>query len=69
MLATGCFDKTVRIWDVVSGELLQTFKEHKDEVRSIAFSPDGNMLASGGWEGTVFLWNVASTTDPTGDPK
>ena len=39
--------------------LLQT--GHSGEVMSVAFSPDGHLLASGGWEGAVILWDV-----PTG---
>ena len=33
---------------------------HSDQVSSVAFSSDGKLLASGSWEGTVRLWNVAS---------
>ena len=31
--------------------------EHKDAVNSIAFSPDGQLLASGSKDGTIVLWN------------
>jgi len=33
--------------------------EHPAEVRSIAFSPDGQTLASGSWDNTVRLWRAA----------
>lgn len=38
--------------------LQQTLVGHTQEVQSVAFSPDGQTLASGSTDGTVKLWNV-----------
>lgn len=45
MLATGGWDHTARIWDVVTGTQLYKLK-HASTVNSVAFSPDGSMLAT-----------------------
>ena len=56
MLASGSVDKTVRVWDVNTGVLLNTLIGHTDMVTSVSFSPDGQMLTSGSWDKTVILW-------------
>ena len=59
-LASGSSDRTVRLWEVDSGQELRRFQGHIDYVRSVAFSPDGRRLASGSSDRTVRLWEVDS---------
>ncbi len=58
-LASGSWDKTVRLWNVVTGAQVRRLKA-PDHVWSVAFSPDGRTLASAGgnYDGTVRLWNA-----------
>jgi len=38
--------------------LIRTLSGHADDVESVAFTPNGKILASGSWDNTVKLWNV-----------
>ncbi|MEM9214836.1 MAG: NB-ARC domain-containing protein [Cyanobacteria bacterium P01_F01_bin.150] len=58
LLASASADRTVRLWDVETGECLQTFDGHQNWVMSVAFSPDGTVLASGSADRTVRLWDI-----------
>ncbi|MEE0936651.1 MAG: hypothetical protein UIG52_01325, partial [Bacteroidales bacterium] len=57
-LASSSRDKTVIIWDVDSGEILQTLKGHSDFVWSVCWSPDGKYLASGSRDKTIKIWGI-----------
>ena len=48
---------TVRLWDARTGEHRTDFIGHTDPVVALAFSPDGNILASGSFK-EIRLWDV-----------
>jgi WD40 repeat protein len=60
VLATGGFDKTVKLWDCQSGDLIHTLEGHTDRVWTVTFSLDGQTLASGAYDRTLRLWEVSS---------
>jgi WD40 repeat protein/transcriptional regulator with XRE-family HTH domain len=52
----------VRLWRDAGRTLHKVWQAHTANVSALAFSPDGNTLASGGWENTLKLWDVESCT-------
>ena len=59
-LASGSWDRTVRIWDVASGQERATLARHTSWVTALAVAPDGSWLASGSRDETVRIWDAAS---------
>jgi WD40 repeat protein len=55
-LASGSWDKTIKIWDTVKGIELKTLKGHESYVNSLAVIPD-NTLASGSYK-EIKIWDT-----------
>ena len=67
LLATGSLDDILRLWSVATGELLFTVESFlgmnkvrfvAQRIASLAFSPDGMILAVGSMDGTIVLWDM-----------
>ena len=59
--------KTVRLWNPATDQPVGAPLHAQTGVTSVAFSPNGKLLASGGLDGTVRVWNPA-TGQPVGAP-
>lgn len=59
-LASGSWDRSIRLWGMFTGQEVQRFEGHADWVNSIVFSLDGARLASGSDDGTIRLWDEAT---------
>ena len=57
-------ESSIGIWiySAETGEELDLLMGHTDEVRSVAFNPNGQTLASGSSNGTVLLWEITPTS-------
>ncbi len=55
---SGTKKMAICLWNVATGENIHTFWGHTTDVQSLAFSPDGTLLASGSFNGTILLWDV-----------
>ncbi|KAM0066624.1 putative transcription factor WD40-like family [Helianthus debilis subsp. tardiflorus] len=58
VLASASFDSTIKLWDVETGRLLHNLVAHGDPVYSVAFSPNGEYLASGSLDKCMHIWSV-----------
>ncbi len=56
-LVSAGIDRTIRLWNTATGELVRTIGEHEGRIFALTFSPDGQLLASAGADLKVQLWN------------
>ncbi|ETO11776.1 hypothetical protein RFI_25601 [Reticulomyxa filosa] len=67
-ILSGSFDKSVRLWDIRSGEQIQVFNGHIDQVFAVEYSPfviknsigNSNVICSGSFDNTIRFWDIRS---------
>jgi hypothetical protein len=56
--SSGFTNKSIQIWRPKQAELIRTLEGHGAWVASLAFSPNGDKLASGSGDQTIGIWNT-----------
>src|SRR6185436_6364361 len=51
---------SMRLWDAQTGQLLQTFSKHSNDVNDVSFSPDGKSIASASSDRSILLWQLSN---------
>lgn len=59
-LATASADKSARIWDATTGQVLVTLQDHQSEVNTAVFSPDGTLIVTSSDDHTAIVWDTTS---------
>ena len=59
-LISGAADRTLKVWDVASGERLYTMSEPLDGLNTIALDPTGTKVAAGGLDKTIRIWQLGA---------
>ncbi|KAL1872786.1 hypothetical protein VTK73DRAFT_1336 [Phialemonium thermophilum] len=62
-LATGAEDKLIRVWDIATRTIRNTFAGHEQDIYSLDFARDGRTIASGSGDRTVRLWDIEAGTN------
>nr|VWP00209.1 Reducing polyketide synthase FUB1 (EC (Fusaric acid biosynthesis protein 1) [Ganoderma boninense] len=59
-LATGSRDKTIKLWDTQSGQMLRNLAGHDNWVRALVFHPTGKFLLSASDDYTIRVWELTT---------
>jgi WD40 repeat protein len=56
LACAGSRDNTIGLWDIAMYQPIVRLKGHTAALNSLAFSPDGKMLAAASDDGTIIPW-------------
>lgn len=59
-LVSAGYDRSIRLYDVETGDVLKWFDGHRGAISSVTFNSRGNMIVSGSKDSTIKFWDVMS---------
>ncbi len=62
-VAAACFDGSIQIWDPTTGEFIERLPIHRGNASGVAYSPDGNWLATTGRDGVLYIRNASTLAE------
>nr|XP_043906528.1 coronin-7-like isoform X3 [Solea senegalensis] len=64
LLVSSSYDLTVRLWSLESGEQVKLLTGHEEQIFSMAWSPDGKLLATVCKDGKIRIYDPRKSTAP-----
>ena len=58
LASAGMWDGTIVLWNATTGKIAAALPGHQSKIYFLVFSPDGTILASGGRDHTIKLWDI-----------
>ncbi len=59
-IASGSTDRTIKIWNAITGKELRTLVGHADRVHEVAFSLDSQKVVSASFDDILKVWDITS---------
>ena len=57
-LASASTDRSVRVWDPITGKLMLSLIDLSSQMTTVSWSPDGKTLAAGSEDGTIIIYDA-----------
>ncbi|MCL2211012.1 MAG: caspase family protein [Treponema sp.] len=57
-IASGSYEGTIKIWDIITGREIRTFYGHLNNINDLTFSSNGKQIISGSSDNTIKIWDV-----------
>ena len=58
IIATAGDDGVIIVWDIISGDIIETLRDHTSGISCMCFSPCGTLLVSGSEDGFFFFFEI-----------